>query len=84
MQWRPVDVVATILAVGLSSAVILILVVTGIQITRSSLPTVELSSNASQILTGAVGGLAGLLGGYLGHNLRDKQRKEGDQDRKQP
>ncbi len=44
MQWRPVDVVATILAVGLSSAVILILVVTGIQITRSSLPQVELSA----------------------------------------
>lgn len=81
MRWRPVDVVAAILAVGLSSAVILILVVTGIQITQSTLPTVELSSNASQILTGAVGGLSGLLGGYLGHNIK---QKGGDQDRKQP
>jgi hypothetical protein len=77
VQWRPVDVVAAILAVGLSSAVILILVVTGIQITQSSLPTVELSSNASQILTGAVGGLAGLLGGYLGHNLADRRDTDG-------
>lgn len=83
MPWRPVDVVAAILAIGLSSAVILILVVTGIQITQSSLPQVELSSNASQILTGAVGGLAGLLGGYLGNSLRH-QEKGGDQDRKQP
>ena len=81
MQWRPVDIVAVILALGLSSAVVLILVVTGIQITRSSLPTVELSSNASQILTGAVGGLSGLLGGYLGHNLRDRRDTHDDSDR---
>ena len=47
MGWRPVDVVACILAVGLSSAVVLILIATTLQITKSSFPQVELSANAS-------------------------------------
>ena len=81
MGWRPVDVVACILAVGLSSAVVLILIATTLQITKSSFPQVELSANASQILTGAVGGLSGLLGGYLGHNIK---RKEGPSKPKAP
>ena len=81
MGWRPVDVVAAILAVGLSSAVVLILIATTLQITQSSFPQVELSANASQILTGAVGGLSGLLGGYLGHNIK---RKEGPSKPKAP
>jgi hypothetical protein len=69
----PVDYVAVILAVALAGLVILILVATTIQIVHSGFPQVELSDNATQVLTGAIGAITGLLGGYIGgrHRGRD-------------
>ena len=70
MPREPVDVVAVILATALGLVAVLILVATMVQIVQSSLPQVELSENASQVLTTAVGALAGLLGSYIGGRHR--------------
>jgi hypothetical protein len=67
---EPVDVVAIILAVALAGLVILILTATMVQILRSSFPAVELSDNATQVLTASVGAVTGLLGSYIGGRHR--------------
>lgn len=72
-KWRPVDRIALVLAIGLTSALILILVVTGIQVVKGgSFPKVELSENATQILIAGMGGLTGLIGAYIGVNRSGK------------
>jgi uncharacterized membrane protein YfcA len=65
-----VDIVAIILACSLALLVILILIATLLQIVNHSRPPVRLSSNASQVLTAAIGAVAGLLGGYIGSQSR--------------
>ena len=74
-QWRPVDRVALVLALGLSITIVLILIGSMIQITRGSFPQVNLSENATQVLIAGTGGLTGLLGAYIGLN-RDKKPPE--------
>ena len=71
-QWRPVDRVALVLALGLSITIVLILIGSMIQITRGSFPQVNLSENATQVLIAGTGGLTGLLGAYIGLN-RDRK-----------
>jgi hypothetical protein len=66
----PVDTVAMILALALGLVAVLILVATMVQILNSAFPQVELSDNASQVLTTAVGALAGLIGSYIGGRHR--------------
>jgi hypothetical protein len=66
----PVDDVALVLACSLGLLVVLILVATMIQIVNSSLPQVQLSENATQVLVAGTGGLTGLLGAYIGTNRR--------------
>ena len=73
--WRPVDIVALVLACGLSLAIILILLVTGIQVIQGgTFPKVELSENATQVLIAGIGGFTGLLGAYIGLNRGDKSK----------
>lgn len=72
-RWRPVDWIALVLALSLGLAVVLILVVSAIQITRGSFPQVNLSENATQVLTAGIGGFIGLLGAYIGLNRGDKK-----------
>lgn len=74
-HWRPSDLVALVLASGLSLTIVLILVVSAVQIVRGSFPQVNLSENATQVLIAGVGGLTGLLGAYIGVN-RDKRPPE--------
>ena len=72
-RWQAVDLVALVLALGLSLAIVMILVVTGIQVViGGSFPQVTLSDNATQIITTGMGGLTGLLGAYIGVNRKDK------------
>lgn len=79
-QWHPVDIVALILATGLTLAICLILIVTGVQVVKGgSFPKVELSENATQILISGIGGMTGLLGAYIGLNRKSKRDKNGDQ-----
>ena len=78
-----VDLVALVLALGLTLLVVLILVATIVQILNNNRPEVTLSENATQILVASVGAFSGLLGGYLGYSLRDRG-KEDDNPKKQP
>ena len=68
-----VDFVAAILALGLSLCVVLILVATMVQIVANQPrePQIQLSENATQILIAAIGGIVGVLGGYVGYRLRE-------------
>ena len=75
-----VDLVALVLAIGLAGVVILILVATMVQILNNSFPEVALSENATQVLTSAVGGLSGILGGYIGYSMRDRDRDRDKRD----
>lgn len=76
VAWRPSDIVAVIIALGLSLSVLAIILVTGIQAVKGgSFPKVELSENATQILIAGTGGMTGLLGAYIGVN-RDRKPKE--------
>jgi hypothetical protein len=64
------DVVAIILALALGLISVLILLATTIQILDHESPDLTLSENATQILIAAIGGLTGLLGGYIGFNTK--------------
>ena len=72
---------ALVLAVALGLISSLILVVTLVQIIDHQTPDLTLSENATQILIAAIGGLTGLLGGYLGFSMkaaaRDAAREDG-------
>lgn len=84
MKRRPhlgVDLVAAILAIGLALCVVLILVATMVQIIANQPrePQIQLSENATQILIAAIGGIVGVLGGYVGYRLRE-QRNDSDHE----
>lgn len=68
-----VDIVAAVLAVGLSLTIVLIIVATMVQIVANhpGAPQIQLSENATQILIAAIGGVVGVLGGYVGHRLHE-------------
>jgi hypothetical protein len=69
-EWHPADIVALVLAIGLSTTIVLILIISGVQITRGGFPQVQLSENATQVLIAGIGGLIGLLGAYIGVNKK--------------
>ncbi len=73
-RWSGVDVVAVVLAVGLTVLVVLIIVATVVQIlnNRPGVPEIQLSENATQILIAAIGGMTGVLGGYVGYRVHDR------------
>lgn len=61
----PKDYVAVILAVGVSTAMNIVTIAVLIDALLDDGP--GLSENATQILTGAFGGMLGVLGAYLGY-----------------
>jgi hypothetical protein len=67
------DRVALVLALALGLISVLILVATTIQILDHKSPDLTLSENATQILIAAIGGLTGLLGGYLGFSVKQAE-----------
>lgn len=73
-----VDLVAVILATGLSLTTVLIIVATMVQIVANhpGAPQIQLSENATQILIAAIGGVVGVLGGYVGYRLHDRSTHE--------
>lgn len=76
-QWHPVDIVALVLSLGLTTSICLILLVTGVQVAiGGSFPKVELSENATQILISGIGGMTGLLGAYIGLNRKSKRNSD--------
>lgn len=73
------DVVAVVLAVGLATALNIIVVAVLYDAVFSQGP--GLSENATQILTGAFGGVLGVLGAYIGFragiSAASEQRRNG-------
>jgi len=63
-RWRPRELSALVLAVGLATAVNAITVAVLWDAIRSAGP--GLSENATQVLVTAFGGIIGILGSYLG------------------
>jgi hypothetical protein len=70
------DAVATILAIGVAVSVALFV----FAVTYDSIFTSDagLSDNAAQVLTGAIGGMIGVLGGYVGGRRSSNDRKDDD------
>lgn len=79
--WKGVDFVAAVLAIGLALLVVLIIVATIVQIlnNRPASPEIQLSENATQVLIAAIGGIVGVLGGYVGYRVRE-HREDNDGD----
>ena len=75
------DFVAAVLAIGLALLVVLIIVATIVQIlnNRPASPEIQLSENATQVLIAAIGGIVGVLGGYVGYRVRE-HREDNDGD----
>ena len=69
---------ALVLAVSLGLISSLILVVTLVQIIDHQTPDLTLSENATQILIAAIGGLTGLLGGYVGFSVKGRKDADGE------
>lgn len=64
LESRGRDIVAVVLAAGLSLSLLIIVAAVMYDAVRSDTP--GLSENATQILTGWGGGVVGVLGSYLG------------------
>lgn len=79
-----VDFVAGVLAMGLALSVVLILIATIVQIltpTTPRTPEIQLSENATQILIAAIGGMVGVLGGYVGYRMHEHKHDDNEGSR---
>ena len=73
-----VDIVAIILAIGLSSVLCFIIIVaTIVQIIHNApgVPEIQLSENSTQIMIAAIGGILGVLGGYIGYRYTNDSKE---------
>ena len=73
---------ALVLAIGLTLLVTLILVASVVQILNNQphTPEIQLSENATQVLIASIGGIVGVLGGYIGHRLHERTTRVSDDD----
>jgi hypothetical protein len=65
--------VAVILACTLVLGVLLITVTSIANVVTHQVPTQALGENTTQILTSVLGGIVGVLGGYVGFKTRRKE-----------
>jgi len=73
---HPVDLVAIILACGLVLIAFLIGVSLMINVAEGHNPTPTLGENTTQVLTTVLGGLIGILGGYIGYALHERHNAQ--------
>jgi H+/Cl- antiporter ClcA len=73
-----VDVVAFTLAISLGLGVILIMVAVLIQVLEHQEPVQTLGENTTQVLTAIIGGLIGVLGGYVGARVQQRHNGNGE------
>jgi hypothetical protein len=67
--FRPVDVIALVLAVGLVLIAAEIGLALVINVVKGHNPQPTLGENTTQVLIGVMGGLIGVLGSYLGYSV---------------
>ena len=79
---RTRDLVALVLAAGLSLALLIIVAAVMYDAVRSDTP--GLSENATQILTGWGGGIIGIVGSYLGFRAAGDHPAEPPDSRRDP
>jgi uncharacterized membrane protein len=72
-RWTGADFVAVILALGVCMVVVLFVLAAVID---SFNKNTALSDNATQILTGAIGGMVGVLGGYVGRYAQERSYRK--------
>lgn len=75
-NWTPKqgqDVVAVIISIGIALVVVLFVFAAVIDAFNKD---TELSDNATQVLTGAIGGMIGIVGGYIGGRASERARKD--------
>jgi hypothetical protein len=79
------DIVAIILACGVSLVLCLIIVGTIVQILHNTpgAPEIQLSENATQIIISGMGGIIGVLGGYIGYRMHQNHSREKYMDEEQ-
>jgi hypothetical protein len=72
------DIVAIILATGVALVLCLIIVGTIVQILHNApgVPEIQLSENATQIIISGMGGIIGVLGGYIGYRMHQNHLRE--------
>lgn len=73
------DVCAVVLTIGVATAVNLLMLAVLYDALRSDTP--GLSENATQIITGALGGMLGVLGAYLGFRAGETSTRADDPSR---
>lgn len=73
------DVVAMILASALFLSVVVIGIALILSVVDQRTPIQTLGENTTQVLTGLIGGIIGVLGSYLGQRFR-KHKQEGEED----
>lgn len=80
------DIVAIILAVGVALVICLIIVGTIVQILHNTpgAPQIQLSENATQILIAGIGGMIGVLGGYIGYHMHSNSKENYMDEEQQP
>lgn len=72
------DIVAIILATGVALVLCLIIIGTIVQILHNApgVPEIQLSENATQIIISGMGGIIGVLGGYIGYRMHQNHSRE--------
>jgi hypothetical protein len=77
-----VDLVAAILALTLALGVLMLLITAMVNVNSSPVLTTQaIGENTTQVLTAVLGGIVGVLGGYVGSRHRKKEDEEGrDED----
>jgi sulfite exporter TauE/SafE len=71
------DWVAVILALGIATAINMLMIAVLWDAVRSDTP--GLSENSTQVIIAGFGGIVGILGGYLGGRAVERAQRDGDE-----
>jgi len=76
VEIHPVDLVALILAIGLVVIASFIGLALVINVAENHNPVPTLGENTTQVLMALMGGLIGILGGYIGYALHERHNAQ--------
>lgn len=72
------DLVATILALALVVAVLVFGIAIIVNVVLDEVPVTTLGENTTQVLSGLLGGIIGVLGSYLGRHGKHEDHNDSD------